>query len=410
MPQTLSALGVDHLPQRTVAPHPTERDMPRLSHSFEMKAPTPPTVMLHGMAGPSDPGKIADEPITLIANCMLPVVEREGLDLDLPTTTKEHSQKPPPAWSLDKSIFAPRKQTSDGHSLWTTKRLLSRAFEIDWSRCNNERFRVYISDYQRALGGGRERVDVVMKEIKDTLFQHLEVINNAFAYYASLGRNSENHDGHSMSLAAFFDMMRMCKLVEEDSSFCKTTDLESIFIAVNLEDSGPNVTHEQRMLNMLNDDNALVRFEFMQSIVRISVAKYIRTKMVSNVSLALKYLFERDLLCKLPPEAHHRPDDFRRARLYKEDVDIVLRRNEEKLSQIFAHYSISEQELVIGSNDPRFERGSNVLTMSGWESFLFDSRLISADEDQEKKDRKDRFSRSHARLAFIWAQVAPRNA
>lgn len=58
-----------------------------------------------------------------------------------------------------------------------------------------------------------------------------------------------------MSLAAFFDMMRMCKLVEEYSSFCKTTDLESIFIAVNLEDSGPNVTHEQRMLNMLNDDN-----------------------------------------------------------------------------------------------------------------------------------------------------------
>lgn len=81
------------------------------------------------------------------------------------------------------------------------------------------------------------------------------MINSTFSFFAALGRGSENHDGYSISLSSFIDMIRMCSLVDEDSLFTKTTDFESIFVAVNLEDTGPNVTHEQRILNMLNDDN-----------------------------------------------------------------------------------------------------------------------------------------------------------
>lgn len=70
---------------------------------------------------------------------------------------------------------------------------------------------------------------------------------------------------------------------------------------------------------------ALVRFELMQALVRIAVAQYIRPKHLADVSEAVRQLLCNDLLPNLPPEAHHKPDDFRRLRLYKEDVDQILR-------------------------------------------------------------------------------------
>jgi len=258
---------------------------------------------------------------------------------------------------------------------------------------------------QRDLGGMGKgaAIDQEMAEIKEALLEHVGVICNTFAYYAALGRNSESHDGYSMSMAAFFEHMRACNIVEEDSAYCKVSDLESIFIAVNIEDTGSNVAHEQKMLNMVNDDKALVRFEYMQVLVRLAVAKYVRTKRTGDVSEALHTLMKRDMKPNLPPEAHHKADDFRKLRLYREDVDTVYRRFQDKLYAVFMHYSIPEQELTIGPKDP-LKRGPNVLTLFGWETFLNDCRLLASDDEQGAKERIDRFSISHIKLAFIWSQ------
>ena len=91
--------------------------MPRLAHSVTLKAPTPTECILRGVVGPTAVGKIAPEPIAVIAQYKAPELELNIVAAPLDTG---------PKWSVDNSVFAPRKQTSDGHSLWTTKKLVTR--------------------------------------------------------------------------------------------------------------------------------------------------------------------------------------------------------------------------------------------------------------------------------------------
>lgn len=308
LPRTLEVLEMPWLPSRPMAPMPAEVDVPKLTQTVELVAPTPiVATLVPWTAPPPNFGVIDIEPFHL---SVLEVVEKpEG----------EKEKKKPLV--LEKSQFANRRRTSDGHSFFTTPAITGRAFEIDWSRVNNSRFRTLIG---RQDDGGWEELAEEMNEIRDTLMEYRRVLYSCYEFYCCAEEIC--HDGYAMGLSAFFDFVRDIGVIDEDSLYLSAGKLESVFLATNIEDKAGVADIEQRTLNRANSDEALMRFEFFQCVVRIAISKYVRTKIVPDISDALNLFMEQDFLPKVPAAASHDSDHFRKKRLYTTEVNAVLER------------------------------------------------------------------------------------
>lgn len=66
-------------------------------------------------------------------------------------------------------------------------------------------------------------------------------------------------------------------------------------------------------------------FEFLEGIVRSAFGRFITTKKCDDASDAVQMLIEQVLLRNVPPEALVDPNDFRRHRMYNEEMDLALR-------------------------------------------------------------------------------------
>ena len=97
-----------------------------------------------------------------------------------------------------------------------------------------------------------------------------------------------------------------------------TDECYKIFVVCNLESGG-----ETKATAKANDARSLMRFEFMESIIRIAVARF--SAGIPAVSECVEKLSAECIEPNLPPEACVDPDQFRRERLYNEDVDTVLK-------------------------------------------------------------------------------------
>ena len=86
---------------------------------------------------------------------------------------------------------------------------------------------------------------------------------------------------------------------------------------------------------------ALMRFEFLQCIVRIAIAKYVRPKIMGSVAAAVHRFITEDVMqsSQLPPEVTRDPNLFRRKRLYTTEVDAVFKKFRGVLSHVFEYYS-----------------------------------------------------------------------
>lgn len=73
---------------------------------------------------------------------------------------------------------------------------------------------------------------------------------------------------------AWSSFLAQCNIPDDTSAGCKNAHLDTIFISTNFEeDKG---TEE----NVVNLDDALMRFEFMEAVLRVARAKFIDSKPV----------------------------------------------------------------------------------------------------------------------------------
>ena len=111
--------------------------------------------------------------------------------------------------------------------------------------------------------------------------------------------------------------LRAIDAIDESSAYLSVQALTAIFVAANYEE--PNRSVEQRELNRANADGALMRFEFFQCLCRVSILKYVTDEEaaedIDDVSDALERLLTGDIIPRLPPEAMHDNEVFRRNRL-----------------------------------------------------------------------------------------------
>lgn len=85
------------------------------------------------------------------------------------------------------------------------------------------------------------------------------------------------------------------------------------------------------------------RFEFFEILIRASFGKYITTKILDDSSDSIKKLIEDKLLMNLPPEARIQPNDFRKNRLYTQEMEGAIKSNWEMLNASFKLYKAKDK-------------------------------------------------------------------
>jgi hypothetical protein len=86
-----------------------------------------------------------------------------------------------------------------------------------------------------------------------------------------------------------------CQIADNEAQFIKRSDCDTIFIVCNFQPD------KKSMEAAVNLENAMMRYEFLESIVRCAIAKYGRGQGTEDVADAVRMLVEKNIACMLPP-------------------------------------------------------------------------------------------------------------
>ncbi|GIL79647.1 hypothetical protein Vretimale_12241 [Volvox reticuliferus] len=298
-----------------------------------------------------------------------PKLERTFKEADI-TRSRESS------WNVDESIFAQRKKESESRELYDTEKVRLQQLNIDWKRVvSKARFRRMVSKGDLGVKEDGQSLEEELGEVREELQRQSDFIRAAFIYYSitSPGAGATSAEFLQMSASAWLAFCYDAGIVGKG---CTSMDMQNIFVAVNFEEESE--TEEAAA----NDDDAMVRFEFMEGLIRAAFAKYIHTKRMTDASDALGMLLEEVVASpNLPPEARVDPNEWRRTRFYTPDVEEVLKEYWDLLISIFKLYKARDRA-----------------------RYLWPEHFIAFLESNQLLGLATGLTRREAKLIFAWSQ------
>ena len=260
----------------------------------------------------------------------------------VPPPPKIRPRDPVSTWRLDASIYAPRLKECDSRGFYNADRVHARMLASDLKECEAQpRWPKFVHRLAGALPDGSND-----QSILDTMSQELlpmyRLMSQCMEYY---GYRSSNADPFDMSQNAFFSLLRDAQILSDtqnaDHTRITSEVAQRIFVQVNVE-----VGRKDSRTNAANDNTAMMRHELLEALLRIASAKGNVEKLAREhpehaaefLSDALHHLL-RDHLLHLPHDILVDADEFRRRRLYREDVDHVLLKHERTLRGLFELYA-----------------------------------------------------------------------
>jgi len=290
-----------------------------------------------------------------------------------------------PPWKMEASVFAPRKQESDAKDFVDTEHVISRMFQKDWVRVvRQDRFFNYIRRESKKAAlklklpdrdSDSDNVDAeitteqVFKDLEALLVSTYRIVAAAFVYYASLGSGSVG----GLQLNEYTEFLDNCKIPEPESRYIKRGDCDTLFITADyVEDRASDEAAHM-------ESNALLRFEFLEVVIRISVAKYADAPDADDAAAAhghghgvvgcLRRLLEENLVPNLPPIAAELSDDFRTSRLYTREVDEAFVPHVPLLKMLYKRYLVRADS----------GRRPKLLKLEHWTRIMDDCQMINSD-------------------------------
>eukprot|EP00753_Platysulcus_tardus_P018514 PLAT6892.2.p1 GENE.PLAT6892.2~~PLAT6892.2.p1 ORF type:complete len:639 (-),score=187.45 PLAT6892.2:151-1980(-) len=210
---------------------------------------------------------------------------------------------------------------------------------------------------------------VEMAAVRRLLVEHFAALKDIFKLYSA--RMSSSYDLFAIGWNSFTDLVITCDIPCEA---CAIKDLDTIFIAANVKKS-------KELKQTRNPDRALARFEFLECLVRIAIAKYYKPHAVETPSLALKKLLVENIL----PHAERYPaQQFRAEKLYVQATDAVFRRYLTALQDVYRRYS-------------------GKYTLPGERAWMSVEEFVALLEDAGLLDGD--FTVSEAKYAFVLSQM-----
>ena len=184
------------------------------------------------------------------------------------------------------------------------------------------------------------------------------------------------------SCCSYTDFLDDCFIPEEHER-CNAQVLDEIFTVVNIEDSA-NVSAIE---NRFNADRAFVRCEFVEMIVRVGFAKYLHTHETEDPNEAIDFICERNILAQLEPAAANDRNEFRRERLYVEEVN-----------QVYVDFEYDTLLRCCFEQSTKKKPGTDekMMNINEFVGFLEVVGLLG---------HSDEFTVREARLCFVWGKM-----
>jgi hypothetical protein len=229
----------------------------------------------------------------------------------------EEEIEPPPEpevyrWTLSDSIWVPRMFESESKDYYNKKRVKESSFKKDWRHClEKETLVQFMRRVSQAKPGSKlEDVELIIRKY------HPQIVN-VFLHFAALSTG----DRFAMQLNAFTALVKELQIPDETSPHCNFAALDTMFVATNFERKKEN----SDTLRKVNPDRALMRFEFVEILLRIAIAKFVKTRWTRSISTAFERLWVEHITPNVAFDLNTDGNEYRRDELYIEAVDEVLR-------------------------------------------------------------------------------------
>jgi hypothetical protein len=281
-------------------------------------------------------------------------------------------------FSPDDTVFASRIDTCDSESFYDDV-VLTDMLEMDWERAIQDQPKVKMSLLKKHKGGLLcdaipENIDEFYHELLDVFRKFRAHIYNSFDFYAVMGNGT---DTGQIQMNQYSDWLDDCNITEANNvPQCNRGALDRIFIVVNREDDQEEGTADA------NDDRALMRFEFLEIILRIAAAKYIDTRKSQDLIASTRKLLTEHILPNRGEGSCNAliddPTQFRKLYVYTEAVDKELRKHLALFQQMYGAYC---------------RNGAVGMNIREWLAMLKDLEFLNYD-----------FTNREAKLAFVWAK------
>lgn len=200
-------------------------------------------------------------------------------------------------WSVAESIFKDYKLDSP--------ELLGKCFDYDWGKCKVPRL---IKDLNE------------LEKIKTIIASRYQVIKEIYKYYSSIAPAGEIW---SIGQMVFTDICNESKII--DNTF-RLSDIDFHLKGALF----------QEVRNPRSPPNSLVRFQFMEILVRIALDKYFKSGICAYQSEAVSCLLDRHILANL---GHVSAQKWRDDRYFYMSVETSLKSNMSLLQYIYSCFS-----------------------------------------------------------------------
>jgi len=277
-------------------------------------------------------------------------------------------------WSLPKSIFRERTKVCDSKGFFDSQKVEDAVFENDWANLTAK------EKFTSAMAREAKNSDQKLTEeknlalIKDMIKKKHKLLRKAFMFYAGMGSG----DPFCLGLNSYTSFLEESNIPDRDSKQCKRSDCDTLYIVANFSTKDAPQSEG-------NSDNALARFEFIEAMIRLAVAKYGKGVATNEVSDAIQMILSQNVEPNLKLVANLDPNDFRKDRLYTEECDDLFRKHEKVLRALYSRY---RQVPKSGGVRPK------MLDIGGWEIMADDLNLIS-----------DEFTLLDMRICYLYSRM-----
>lgn len=315
------------------------------------------------------------------------------------------ARRPRSAWTLEKSIWWPRRKWTDSKELYDTDGCLIRAMTCDWNRAMEGGLVKHVT--QSYAGGADMHANAVasvgrseaekkeeIQEILDALIAHARMIYSVFDFYASLGSSL---DCNTIGFNAYKSFIADAELTIDRSKHCDDSHYDQMFIQVNSAGAVAAAAKARETGIKSEGARSFGRAEMMHMFARVAINRQIFDGSCTDVSQAVHELCEW-CSSKVEPQALASADDFRREYCYVEAVSVVLlaqKRNLRTLFEVYADFpniKLADQKLLSLEDwmlllkhlhffDEAFQQREGVLC-------FVQSRLRAVDEESERGKKR----------------------
>lgn len=146
--------------------------------------------------------------------------------------------KPTKPWTLEGSIWAPRRKWCDSLDFYDTEECERGMFATDWERClacGLGRFIERMDDEDAGVDGDGDGLGEI-EEVAKVIWEYHDLAYVIFDYYAALGASE---DFSHMQLNSFTNFVTDCQFCNKKSQFCKKTHFDQLFIQVKRDAGEP---------------------------------------------------------------------------------------------------------------------------------------------------------------------------